>query len=218
MRDMIELKAELDKLMCGLGGVLAAKTVFGDGGEIIEIHILSDLTKTPKQLVRDIQSAVMATFGLEIDYRLISVAQINNSMITSAIASEPRIIIHRILISLEAGNLETTVTLGRGDQTFTGSCKGPSVGRNRAYAAAAACMDALRTCMGPLYSISLLDLQRTMLAGEDCIAAALSFVEPDRETTLYGIAPIKSPETEVQAVVMAVLSAVNRLITKSRKN
>ena len=60
MQEMIELKSELDKLMSSLNGVLAARTVLNEQDEIIEVHILSDLSKSPKQLVRDIQSAIMA--------------------------------------------------------------------------------------------------------------------------------------------------------------
>ena len=44
MGEMIELKAELDKLIARLGGVLAARTVLNEQDEIVENHILSDLT------------------------------------------------------------------------------------------------------------------------------------------------------------------------------
>lgn len=218
MQEMIELKSELDRLMSSLNGVMAARTILNEQDEIIEIHILSDLSKSPKQLVRDIQSAIMAAFGIEIDYKLISIAQVNSNMVVPAISIEPRLTIRKIVISLDANNLETTVVLGFEDKTFEGSCKGPLTGRNRIYSAASACLNALKNYMGPAYNITMLDLQRNTIAGSECFVIALSFVEPLGETLLYGIAPITSPETEVQATVMAVLSALNRPMTKPRKS
>ncbi len=218
MQEMIELKSELDKLMSSLSGVMAARTVLGDDDEIVEIHILSDLTKAPKQLVRDIQSAIMAAFGIDVDYKMISVAQVNSDMVVPSLATEPRLTIRKIMISLDATNLETTVVLGHGDKTFEGSCKGPLTGRNRIMSAANACLNALKNFLGPAYNLTMLDLQRNSVAGNDCYVIALSYVEPFGEAVLYGISPINSAEAEVQAAVMAVLSAVNRPMTRPKKN
>ena len=217
MQEMIELKRELDKLMSSLNGVLAARTVLNDQDEITEIHILSDLSKSPKQLVRDIQSAIMAAFGLDIDYRLISVAQVNSNMMLAPAAAEPRLLIRKITISLDSNNLETTVVLAMGEKSFEGSCRGPLSGRNRIYSAINACLSALKTFFGQPFTINLIDLQRSNLAGNDCFIVAISYIDPHHETVLYGIAAISSPETEVQAAVMAVLSALNRIIGKARK-
>ncbi len=218
MQEMIELKAELDKLMSSLSGVMAARTVLNADDEIVEIHVLSDLTKSPKQLVRDIQSAIMAAFGLDIDYKLISVAQVNSNMVVPAISSEPRLTIRKILISLDSNNIETTVVLGSGDKTFEGSSRGSLSGRNRIFSAANACLAALKNYLGQAYNITMLDLQRSNIAGNDCYVVALSYVEPFGESVLYGIAAITSPEAEVQSAVMAVLSALNRPMSRPKKH
>ena len=63
MQEMIELRPELDRLMNSLSGILAARTVINDDDEISEIHVLSDMSKSPKQLVRDVQSAGHGGFG-----------------------------------------------------------------------------------------------------------------------------------------------------------
>jgi hypothetical protein len=217
MQEMIELKTELDKLMSSLSGVIAARTVLNADDEIVEIHILSDLTKSPKQLVRDIQSAIMAAFGLDIDYKLISVAQVNSNMVVPPISAEPRVTIRKIIISLDAVSVETTVVLCRGDKTFEGSSKSPLSSRNRVSSAASACVNAIKNYLGLSYNITMLDMQRNMVAGNECFVIALSYVEPFSESILYGIAPISSQETEVQSAVMAVLSAINRSISKPKK-
>jgi hypothetical protein len=217
MREMIELKAELDKLISSLGGVLASRAVLSDDEEIQEIHVLSDLSKSPKQLVRDIQSAIMASLGIEIDYKIISVAQVNSNMVVPPVSSEPRLIIKKIMISLDSANLETTVILGYGDKTFEGSSHGSLSGRNRIYSAINACLMALKSYLGETCTLSMLDLQRNTVAGNECFVVAISFAHPTGEMILYGIAQIKSQEAEVQAAVMAVLAALNRSLGRQRK-
>lgn len=217
MPEMIELKGELDKLLGTLSGVLAARTVLNADNEIIEIHILSDLTKSPKQLVRDIQSAIMAAFGLDIDYKLISVAQVNSNIAVPSIPSEPRLAIRKIMISLDSNSLETTVVLAQGDKSFEGSSRGPLSSRNRIHSAANACLAAIKSYLGPACNIMLLDLQRSTIGGVECFIVAVSFDDPNSESILFGIAQIHSPEFEVQAVVKAVLSSINRPISRPKK-
>jgi hypothetical protein len=218
MREMIELKSELDKLISSLNGVLAARSVLNDEDEVMEIHVLSDLTKSPKQLVRDIQSAIMAALGIEIDYKMISVAQVNSNMVVPTMTGEPRLMIKKIMISLDSNTLETTVILGHGDKTYEGSSHGPLSGRNRIYSAVNACITALKNYLGDDYNLTLLELQRSTIAGNECFIVAISFAQPTGESILYGIAQIKSPEAEVQSGVMAVLSALNRPMSKPRKH
>jgi len=215
--EMTERKEELDQLISRLSGVLAARAVLNEEGEIVEIHVLSDLSKSPKQLVRDVQSAIQATYGIEVDYKLISVAQVNGNMVMPAVQNEPRLLIRRITVSLDGQFLETTVVLAKGDQAFEGRYRGPVSGRSRIQSAAYACLDALKNYLGPSYAIGLLDLQRQAVAGNDCFIVALSYTDLFSERVLYGIAPIDSPETEVQSVVMAILSALNRPMTKPKK-
>jgi len=44
-------------------------------GEVSEIHVLTTSDQQAKQVVRNIESALMAQLGLKIDHRKISVAQ-----------------------------------------------------------------------------------------------------------------------------------------------
>ena len=126
MGELVELQTELDKLISRLSGVLAARTVVNDQNEIVEIHILSDMSKSPKQLVRDVQSAAMSVYGLDIDYKLISVAQVNSNMVVPAANQESRLQIRRITVSLDSFSVETTVTLELGDKQFEGSSRTPA--------------------------------------------------------------------------------------------
>ncbi len=213
MHNMIELKSEMDRLLSSLGGVIAARAVFNDEDEVVEIHVLSDLTKSPKQLVRDIQSATMAAFGLDIDYKMISIAQVDSDMVAPpTVTAQPRLSIRRITIGLDSQSLEATVSLSLGDRIFDGSSRGPISARSRISATAAAAVQALKKYFGPGISLSLIEFQRQSLGGSECFAVALSWTDGLREIVRYGIAPISGPEAEIQAIVRAILSAVNRSV------
>ena len=65
------------ELICRLEGVQAAQVVFAENGMPCEIHVLAGPEKSSKSLVRDIQSALTAQFGVQVDHRIISVAQLS---------------------------------------------------------------------------------------------------------------------------------------------
>ena len=60
------------ELICRLEGVQAAQVVFAENGMPCEIHVLAGPEKSSKSLVRDIQSALTAQFGVQVDHRIIS--------------------------------------------------------------------------------------------------------------------------------------------------
>src|SRR5207247_877152 len=64
-----------ENLIASLTGVLSARVVVTPLGEVSEIHVLTMSDMQPKQVVRNIESALMAQLGMKIDHRKISVAQ-----------------------------------------------------------------------------------------------------------------------------------------------
>ena len=69
-----------EELILTLPGVVSAKIMESDSGAVDQIHVLTTAELTPKQVVRNIESALMAHLAMRIDHRKISVA----------ITSEPR--------------------------------------------------------------------------------------------------------------------------------
>ncbi len=67
---------ELEKVLTSLDGIEKAKVIVDeDTGEMREIHILSSGDKSSKQIVRDVETAILTIIGERIDRRIISVAQ-----------------------------------------------------------------------------------------------------------------------------------------------
>jgi len=64
-----------ESLLNSLTGVVSVRVVAKPGGRIEEIHVLTTEEVSPKQTVRNVESALFAHFDLEVDHRKISVAQ-----------------------------------------------------------------------------------------------------------------------------------------------
>src|SRR5687767_12232826 len=64
-----------ENLLTSLEGVLSARVVTTPLGEVSEVHVLAQAGLAPKQLVRNIESALLAHLGLRVDHRKISIAQ-----------------------------------------------------------------------------------------------------------------------------------------------
>jgi len=63
-----------EELILTLPGVISARIIAGDSGAIDQIHVLTTAELTPKQMVRNIESALIAHLAMRIDHRKISVA------------------------------------------------------------------------------------------------------------------------------------------------
>lgn len=64
-----------EELLSSLVGVISARVVVDEDGDIEEIHVLSSSDVSPKQAVRNVESALRAHLDLAVDHRRISVAQ-----------------------------------------------------------------------------------------------------------------------------------------------
>src|SRR5687767_85010 len=70
--------AQVEAAFLRIPEVRAARMVVDDLGKPVEVHIVSSGEKSPKQLVRDIQTVSLANFGLDLDHRIVSVVQFPN--------------------------------------------------------------------------------------------------------------------------------------------
>jgi hypothetical protein len=64
-----------ENLLTSLEGIISARVVTTPLGEVSEIHVLAQAGLTPKQIVRNVESALLAQLGLKVDHRKISIAQ-----------------------------------------------------------------------------------------------------------------------------------------------
>lgn len=63
-----------EELLATLPGVISARIVASQNGAVDEIHILTTTDVTPKQTVRNVESALIAHLGMHVSHKKISVA------------------------------------------------------------------------------------------------------------------------------------------------
>ena len=63
-----------EELLATLPGVISVRIVAGPNGAVDEIHILTTLEVSPKQTVRNVESALIAHLGMRVSHKKISVA------------------------------------------------------------------------------------------------------------------------------------------------
>ena len=63
-----------EELLATLPGVISARIIASSTGAVDEIHILTTTEVTPKQTVRNVESALIAHLGMRVSHKKISVA------------------------------------------------------------------------------------------------------------------------------------------------
>jgi hypothetical protein len=195
-----------------LPDVVAVRIVADPLGRPLEVHVLAHPGKHPKQVVRDVQSVALASFGLDIDRRIVSVVQLGPTGATSAAeAAESvaaRVGIGAIQSQVEGRRSTIRVTLSLGGAEATGFGEGTSAAATRLRLVASATLDALRQLDAAAESLDVEEASVTQMGSQDVVAVTLVHVDPPHEYELIGAALARrSPDV---ATVRAVLDALNR--------
>jgi hypothetical protein len=207
--DELEL-AEVEREICRLPDVSIARLVAEPDGRVSEVHVVAHAGKHPKQIVRDVQSIALASFGLELDRRVISVVQLGTAAIEDQLAvNEPRPII--VAITAEASGLRSLVrvTLDRDEDEAVGFAEGSFATTARHRLVAMATVDALRQLEPAAECLDVDHAQIVRIGAHDIAVVTIVFVVPPSEQLVSGSAIVR-PQQEADAVARAVLDATNR--------
>lgn len=198
---------EMEALVEKLDGVISAKFVSDSADELKEVHVLADKSKSPKQLSRDIQSAVSAVCGVSVSHNIISIAQISGE---SSAASVTRLKISGLDISYSKNQFTAHVTLEIGGKTFLGAASSISNAGSRTVEVSNACVSAINSYLN--YEVfRLYDIQKLRIGDFAAAVVAVSYLDSARnEKILTGTSIIK--EDEYYSVIKATLDAVNRIL------
>jgi hypothetical protein len=66
--------ARAEELLATLPGVINVRIIAADDGEVEEVHVLTTSVVSPKQTVRNVESALLAQLGMRVSHKKISVA------------------------------------------------------------------------------------------------------------------------------------------------
>ena len=204
-------------------------------GHPVEVHVLAELDKHPKQVVRDIQSVAMASFDLEIDRRIISVVQLEapgaqhataaqaaSQAATAPVDDEPTVDLtdlHRIRvagvgIARNGHRCTAEVALTRDGTRTLGTTEGVATPSLLPALVARAAVDALGRIdpLGDRLEVESASVQH--LGSREIAVVTMLLLHPSQEETLIGSAPVRAAGYE-DAVVRAVLDATNRRLASA---
>jgi hypothetical protein len=226
-----------EELLLTLPGVIAARVIAGESGTITEVHLLTTMDVSPKQTVRNVESALLAHFGLRVDHRKISVAttvdhkRLSPDVLAGGIAGA-RVPVedapeeadetdvnrrHLLFEDVEVRRSRTAgvtcrVTLRKGDESFLGEAEGLETQRSRVELAARAALAAIGQA-----SDNTLALDGAKLVGafdRQFVFVGVTGRMGREQQMLTGSCEVRdSAET---AAVLAVLDATNRWIGRQR--
>lgn len=151
---------DAEELIETLTGVISTRIVTDRNGEIQEVHVLTSEEVSPKQTVRNVESALLAELDMPLDHRKISVARTDRpapgpsrapegtmSLVVERAAPprpDGRILYHSYRTETQSSNRAiVTVTVEMKGETYQGEASSPDLQRARLEAAANATLRAV---------------------------------------------------------------------------
>ena len=217
-----------EELLATLPGIIAARIVASETGAVDEIHLLTTTEVTPKQTVRNVESALIAHLGMRVDHRKISVA---TSVETKRPEERPqpqtpiveggggdmrrRLYFEDVEVrrSRTRGVL-CRVTLRKGDESFVGEAEGMESERSRVDLAARAALVAITQAEGGERTLALDGVTVVSAFDREFVFVGVTAKVARESHLLTGSCEIKdSAET---ASALAVLDATNRWIAYTK--
>lgn len=201
-------RGQVEAAIASVPGVLAARLVPGFEREVDELHVLTTLDKGPKQTVRDVQSMLMARFGITTDHRVISVVQLDED--EHATGSDRRVLISSVTVTQQGLTSAVEVVVEDGERELVGHGDGPSSAAGRRRATGRATLDAIASLLGRSRMVELEGVEVAEVLGHRVAISLVHFHSVQGESTVCGSAMVRGDEAE--SIARSVLDAVNRAI------
>jgi len=205
--------ADFESTLSRLRGISSVRVVTGDQGEIIEIHVLADAARHPKQISRDIESALYSEHGIRVDHRKISIAQTRQSDEIPIL--DPRLKFLNIDYSIDRTSARARVSVGREDDIYIGAAStgaGSDVNQEELVARATieAVQEFIRSTSMPNGEVvmELRDFSQSEANGQAFFAVTVRIQGERGELDVIGSAIVR--DDPWRAAACATLDAINR--------
>jgi len=224
-----------EDLLTSLPGVVSVRVVARPGGEIEEIHLLTSTEVSPKQTVRNVESALKAHFHLEVDHRKISVAQSSDAVKVEKEPEAPRpVLIEKILpsrgesrilllghqVETERGRrVRVAVSVEWGGEAYVGEAVGTDLPRSRLETVARATLSSIEKILlvegeqAPSTGVTLAleGVKETDAFDRSYVLVGVNAAHDRDVVSLAGAAPVEG--TPERAAILATLQATQRWIS-----
>lgn len=207
-------RAEIERALESVVGMVAVRVVPGFDRPVDELHALVNGDRSPKQVVRDVQSLLYTRFDLSIDHRVISVVQLTDDdpIVNLEAADAHRPALTRLSVTQTGEECSVTVVITDSDgvEHVGNAAADVAPSRHQHSATAQATLQALDdlTPVGTGLSLHAVDLAQC--GGVQVALAVVDVRSPRSRATLTGSAPVR--RGDMDAVARATLDAVNRIL------
>lgn len=204
------LVSEIEQALSQVSEIRAARVVTSGTGAIDEIHVLALPSKAPKQLVRDIESTLMAAFGIAVDHKKISIAQLGRESVPCDDGAKPqaRAQIKNISVEVVGVYVNIGVSLELEGELYVGRASGPASRTGRERLVAEATLDAISQYLQGAFTFALEDVEIIRLGRESVATACVVMVTSLGEQAFAGSALVR--QNDKDSIVRATLDAINR--------
>jgi len=208
--------ADYERVIGQIKDVLGARPVTAADGSISEIHIMTRSDRNPKQIVRDVESALLIQLGVTIDHKKISVVQVSDqelpqeAVVGRGFYQTPCLPLRLLSINLFTRGLEAEATVeletGINDKIYQGYASGPNAPERNLWLIAAATLNAIENYSGGIWHLALKDLVYVEVAHRRAALCAVVMVSQGGCEYLAGVALVGGDER--RAAARAVLQAL----------
>ena len=213
-----EKKTPIDQyrsLLLKLPDVFAANILIDEDETVREVHIVAGLSRNPKLISRDVQSALLAAFDLRVDHRVISIAQLAANPFEGQGQPEHAVVGVRIQCMevstrLEEKHYHVLVRLRHGDHDFQGEAVCRNSTNQCMRAAAQATLDAVHGFLGIDDLFTIVATQSTTVSGTVIALTLLDYSFAKENRLLVGAAQQQQGEDMAVGFVKSTLDAMNR--------
>lgn len=198
---------EFQNIISKIEGIKYVKLVFDDK-EIQEIHVISNAIRSPKQIVRDIESTLLAIFNYRIDRKIISIAQIDDGEKRKL----GRIIYEGTSAFVKDNIIQCEVKLFFDEEEFSSVERAVNTSLNRNRVVAKAAINTIENIIGQALLFDVEDVVISQSRSTAFVTVIIDMIENSKEEKLIGTAIVRNDLNE--AICKATLDAVNRVVEK----
>ncbi len=197
---------EVEYFLANIKSVLSCKIITDPNNNITEIHVLSDSSRHSKQIVRDIRTALLSHFNIDVDYKIISVAQVNKNI---SINSDYRLLYEGYTNETNSERIKISTKLSWDEKEYTGEAEGIKSEKNTLVVAAQSTINAIKKAID-LDCFIIDDIQSAKIAGRDVMLSAVTHIDRGKENVLIGSSIVYN--NKLDSTIKATLNAINRKV------
>lgn len=204
IENIIKIEEQIEKLE----SIVSCKIIQGEDSSFHEVHIVSNKNRSAKQLVRDVQSLLIATYGIQIDHKIISIAEI---MCDDVKKKYKRLKVLSVSYDNNGDKVSIKISLEKDGEIFSNASQGINVRRNIDRMLVDTTLRTIEEAFGYEDTFVLEDIKTVSFNTAEAVVVIIGIYNTIEQrfcgTSLVG-------QDDKKAVVKATLDAVNRYLIK----